>query len=291
MLRAMSFDESNLDIFHRRASPISCEIVCRWREAGDDSSITGTVRGPECAKSRMLPATFTLRSAPSSDGKDAYAVATIPDPCFWSPALPAFYRVTIDLLRPSEKAVHVERSLGIRPLDIRGRSFYWEARRWVPRAVCFESLTRFDWDEFREQGATLCIREPEDDFCRRASDEGILLLARIGAPKDLLRNLRRLARWSAVAFVLVEGESKNAGELQNAAPNMVLVERYHESNEPTAPAIAVDIADESLKPPRTKPAIAIRRLMQPADAATARSSIDRLQRDLAPGGDWAGYIV
>jgi hypothetical protein len=283
-------DDSQIDVYYAPLSPISCEIWVRLRDvpAGEQWTIAGQVRGPECCTSRMLPATNLLRCV--SSGGEPRASALVPDPCFWSPELPAFYRIKIDVSRNGKLAGSFDRTLGIRPLAVRGRNLYWDSRRFVLRAVACESSIESDIAAWRESGAAMVVDCPDDSLCRAATEDGVLLAVRLRGDAELLAKSRRVARWGAVAFIFTEGEVSM--KVVNSSPNLLFVESRCEGDSPSQlPIEAVEIQTLETGPSQVKPAIAIRRLPAATDVATARSECDRLQRDLAPCGDWAGYVV
>jgi hypothetical protein len=279
-------DDSQLDVYYADLSPISCEVRVRLRTPQSERwSITGCVRGPESRASRMLPATHALRPMTSAAG--ASAVATVPDPCFWAPELPAYYRLKIDVSRDAQPIASFERTLGIRPLSVRGKSLYWDSRRWVLRAVSVESALEADLSQWRNCGAAMAVARPSEELCREATEQGVLLVARAsGDENELIAEARRISKWGAVGLLIIESWHGLPAHdaIRGEAPNLLVA-----TNDGALPAI--NVAGELRAPPADRAAIAIRRLVERVDLPTARAACDRLQRDLAPLGDWAGYVV
>ena len=133
---------------------------------------------------------------------------------------------------------------------------------------------------------------PDEDLCREATEQGVLLAARLNGHADLLAESRRLAKWGAVGFVFVEGIEEIPLVVVNSSPNLLFAHLRSGIDIPSPGAIdAVEIHAIETYPPKASPGIAIRSLPTATDVAMARNECDRLQRDLAPFGDWAGYVV
>ncbi len=64
--------------------------------------LSGSIHGPECRFAQTLPATYKFHDR--GPGPTLLAEAFVPDPCFWSPALPQVYRATIELRRADRAA-------------------------------------------------------------------------------------------------------------------------------------------------------------------------------------------
>src|SRR5215510_13429068 len=108
-------------------------------EEGGPWSLAGQVRGPRCLSAQTLPVNSPVVDL--GPGPTLLARATVSDPCFWSPDLPAIYDVTVNLLRGSEVVATERREIGLRALGIRGKYLALESKRWVLRGVCAESTT------------------------------------------------------------------------------------------------------------------------------------------------------
>lgn len=290
------FPDDSLDLYYTAVSPVSCRVIARarGRSAADGWSLRGALRGPECAECRMLPATHTFRSlAPKPDEEDAFAMVEAPDPCFWSPQLPAFYRVDLELVRHGQTAERFSRTIAIRPLGVRGVHLYWESKRWVLRGVCRESARETDLSAWRQAGAAMVVSRPEDALCEQATQRGVLLVARLsGSENELIQESRRLAKWGAVAMVLLDEGARLTDAVRFSAPNLLFLETGTKRSGSAPALLAVPISETPAPHVASggMPMVAMRTLPAPEDLAEARAACDRLQRDLAPG-DWAGYIV
>ena len=98
----MTCDLSSLAIFYGDLTVAQAYVYARLPRPAEDSglSLVGQVRGPRCLQAETLPVTSPLVDL--GPGSTLLARAVIPDPCFWSPDLPAIYDVTLNLLRDQE---------------------------------------------------------------------------------------------------------------------------------------------------------------------------------------------
>jgi len=152
--------------------------------------------------------------------------------------------------------------------------------------------------QWTEHNAVPIVSNPSEVLLADASASGVLLAVEIGldaAPQDV----RRLAQYSSVGVIVASESVAELSTLKSAAPNVIFARK---SSELSATDVAnwadlrlIDTGDTSdlrqsfsAKP---LPIVAVRRLETAPSFAAARAECDRLQRDLAPIGDFAGYIV
>jgi hypothetical protein len=288
-----------IDVFHGPLSPHSVSIYIRLESlpGGGDWSLSGQLHGPLCRHARTLPASAPLQDL--GPGPSLVARALLTDPCFWSCDLPATYQLTVELRERGQRVETCVRMFALRDLAVRRRSFYWEGRRWVLRGVRYEACPGQAWSEWRERSAAAVVQCPDDVLCREASLEGVLLVARIdSAYGELLAQLRRLAQWPAVGVVVVDAAVEEAGAWRRAAPHVLLACGDVERADRIPPWAQVALAPaERLVDPRfyssgpVVPLVATRSATAAGSLAEARAACDALQRDLAPSGDFAGYVV
>ena len=317
-----------LEIFYGQANPGECRLYVRLAglEATDGWRLTGRVRGPECRYAQTLPADYPLRS--HEPGATLLAEAFIPDPCFWSAGLPQLYWATVELVRDGKTCGSATRMVGMRPLGARGRSLYWEGKRWVLRGIVAGEVADSSAAELNawHNGPTaMLVDHPADELCERASVDGVLIVARIGGPQErLAAELGRLAQWPSVGLAIVDGIAagvgaarSNAAEvagvdltaLRQLARNILLaqfVARGSGDNAVTpiagAHAVVVELDHPGAPAANSRdlaamrqdcpvPLIAYRPAGPQSSVIAGRAACDLLQSDLAPIGDFAGYIV
>ena len=99
------------------------------------STIAGSLTGPRRGRDTTLPATSRLMplSDPAATGPASRAILT--EPAFWTPDLPNLDRVEARLEPQGGDSWTTDAWIGLRRLGIRGRSFWLDGRRWVPRVV------------------------------------------------------------------------------------------------------------------------------------------------------------
>lgn len=287
-MNAQQFDEQ-LELFYGAANANTATVYARLRGVQSNAGFTlsGNIRGPHCLHSTMLPATIRLADAGPGDG--LLAKGLVPDPCYWSPDLPALYDVHVELKQAGEVIATVDRLFGMRQFGPRGKFFYLGGKRWTLRAA-FVKEAPADLLAWHDAPLSLCVDCPSDSLCDEASRVGVLVVALLNPDDDLEAALRRLARHAAVGMVVLNQQEAGEGvadTLQQFAPNVVL-----------AQACNVDEASEKVEVrtitsavTSTVPVIAKRLLAESIDPANGRLACDRLQADLAPLGDFAGYLV
>jgi hypothetical protein len=133
-----------------------------------------------------------------------------------------------------------------------------------------------------------------------ASQWGAMTVVMVNASGDqAAARLRQLAHFPAVAIAAIRGSLPRDFKKSHVAPNLLLAQVREAGDATDLPPWAdllMASADDpqaisSLAASAEIPVIAERRLNAPVDIASARAACDTLQRDLAPFGQFAGYIV
>jgi hypothetical protein len=306
---------ADLEIFFGDANDVEARVYARLPGAAprDAWEISGKLTGPECQFAKTLPATIGFIDRGTGAGLLAEAVA--PDPCFWTPELPFLYRCTIEIRNAkyevrnesveqsdfeSASSFTVDRWIGIRRLGRVGRSFHLDGKRWVARGVCRDRATITDLNVAREAAAALHVPEADEEFCLEASRLGVPLI--VGLDVDsakTLSEIRRLGQWPAVFAIALDPALVGEIEVRAAAKNVLFAARIENMNAMAPPVWA----DFVICPPNlidnfaeasnklTIPIIAVRKSSGAIDVRQGRAACDKLQFDLAPIGDFAGYFV
>jgi hypothetical protein len=288
----------DIDVFHGDVSPESAYVYARVNgiPGGQEWTVTGQVRGPVCQIAKTLPTTHSLTDLGA--GESLLAGALVPDPCFWSPDLPALYRVTLEI-RKQDSVIHTEeRELGIRFLGTRRNSFYLENKRWVLRGVSAAALDSTPLSAWREASAAMVMHDPTDALCREASRAGVMLVAYVANPS--MGVFSRLARWAAIGVIVTSSADEDLlSKSRRRFPNLLLAQ-FVEATSPvhlSQHCHAAFVDQVLLRSPsldwvgRAMPIVAVRRLDLPLPLYEGRYACDELQRDLAPIGDFAGYVI
>lgn len=295
---------SGLEIFFGDANNALARVYARLPTGHlpESCRLMGRVVGPTCFYSRTLPATMKLAARPAPAGEALLAEAIVPDPCFWTSDLPFLYQVEVGLHRGDELIESTERPLGIRPLAINRRQFFWEGRAWVARGVSAAALPSAPLAEWRAADLVMCVERPSDDLCAEASRLGTVLAAEISGDSDeVVCEAGRLARWPAVAMLLLDAGTPVAAAARQVARNLPLGRLQSSSDagadadlivcEGRSPEMIAGCA-ASVGQSHRPPAVLARHDSGWHDSlADARRACDTLQAQLAGRGEFAGYLV
>jgi hypothetical protein len=328
-------DGWRLTIQAGRADEMRAEIGVVVRREGPAAAgalrLSGTLAGPIRGRDVTLPTTMRLVGMPEVSRPDlAAARALFTEPAYWSPELPNLYRLSAEVRSEGSDTViaTIERLIGLRRLGVRGRSFWLEGRRWVPRGVA-NTGDDFDPAAFRSAHAAAVIDDPTEEVCAAADRAGVAIIARLAAAADAESAAGAVARWAlhpSVGLVVVpregvlaRGHAVLAGIRPKHAPLLVAAEVDGLESPTALPAgltqsvdcLLVDLPQKGLPhaawrtgapalPLVARRAVAGAPAEPGSDVATARRMCDGLQADLAAWGcaagsagngwDWAGYF-
>jgi len=300
----------SLELFHGEATPAEARVYARLPNSevfGDTQiEIAGNLIGPSCDFAHTLPARIPFVQR-RSDAR-LLAEAVIPDPCFWVPELPFLYRAELELRAGGAPAATINQFVGIRRLGIRGKSLFFDGKRFVLRGIHREfeisNLKSKEPDSTfaRESWTALVVQSPDDDVCDFASRRGILLVAdqtqADSSLSTLVPELRRLARWPAAAIAVIASDANLPAETHDIAPNLLLAQQINATEPMNLQSWARLVFAEVSNPADfarktadcTLPIAAVRRVAH-GSAEQSRAACDTLQRDLAAYDDFAGYVV
>lgn len=303
--------EPRLTVILGRCDDMRAEVYLRATGLPAAAEITGTLSGPQSRFAITLPsdAQFT-DMGPAADGTSAVARAILTEPSYWSPDLPSRYRLRAVVSAAGRSLLSSDRLVGLRRLGVRGRSFWLEGRRWVPRGVPCDPAA-FAPASLRESLAVAVIDEPTDAVCEMANDWGVGIVAR--CRMDPLAACRR---WTAQPSVMLAVLPRHLSEAQVAEivaalepdkGTMLLGFEVDATEPPARVPDGVDFLVVAV-PARALPHHAWREAapelplvaMRPAGGRTddQRRACDLLQAELAAwrgdaavAWDWAGYLV
>lgn len=279
--------------------------------------LDGTLVGPECRRATTLPSTARLvdLGPPPTDaggGGMLVAKAVLTEPAFWTPDLPNLYRLETRITGGDAVAATHCLHIGLRRLGAKGRSFWLDGRRWVPRGVRIEAAA-FDAGTLRDQAATACVVNPDEPLCARADVEGVAVIAVLDGATSPDAAAERIAGWAihpAVVMALLPRDTPPAQAAAIAAAvrgrkGTLLLgwEVDGTAPPPCLPAgldwLAVELGREG------SPHASWRDASPPVPLVACggtggRAGCDMLQARLAawlltgterPPWDWAGYVV
>lgn len=290
-----SYDEGmlnlldNLDVFYGELTPARATVYARLegQQNTTELSLSGFVRGPRCFYSNTLQSTSRLEDA--GPGPSLLAKGLVIDPCYWSPETPNIYDVTVELRRGKEVIASEVRQIGFKPLGISGRFFTWEGKPWVLRGVnpkfLIEQALLAQW---RICSAVMVLGDHVDEsLLARASEEGVLCFVCID--KLDITKTRSLARYPAVAIT-----HSGSSPTHTCGRNLICSQYYAKGSEIGRDVLVAlgDSAENLLQVSKvfSGPIMATREGTYET-LAEARAACDKLQADLAPFGQFAGYFA
>lgn len=288
----------SLQIFFGDASQAEARVYACLPSSGlpPGCELSGCVVGPTCEYAHTLPARVPF--AARQGGQWLLAEAIVPDPCFWSDELPFLYQVKVELLQDGVVLDHAQSCLGIRPVGPRGKRLVQAGKNWVVRGVHRDAVDEVSLERWRDTSTAMIVAGPDDQLCEQASRLGAWLIAVLrGEETELIAELRRLGKWPAVVMAILDTDFAMGAELRQEARNLLLAQRYglQKNLAPWAQAVLMNAnaaaALGTIMPGCSLPVIVERRLKQRRELAEARRECDRLQRDLAGTGEFAGYLV
>jgi hypothetical protein len=296
----MTNDLSDLDVFYGELTVNRAFVYARLPRPADDAGLklSGQVRGPRCLHAETLPLSVPLVDL--GPGPTLLARALVPEPCFWSPHLPAIYDVTVQLQRDNEIVATARRELGMRSLGVVGRHFVLEAKNWVLRGVRADSVISIFPRAWHDASAAYVAGGEDDDLLAEASQWGALAVVEVGGTtNEIAMRLRQLAMYPAVAVAVIRGDPSTEFRPSTVTPNLLLAQLVAAHDEfavrPWANLLWAEATElaalAKLQAMSDFPMVAVRRLKTPALIEQARAACDRFQRDLTDVGQFAGYVV
>jgi len=292
-------DLSELDVFYGELTVNRASVYARLPRPTDDTGLrlTGQVTGPRCFNTRTLPTTthlFDLGAGPTLLSR-----ALLLDPSYWSPDLPSIYDVTIELRRGAKVLATARREIGFKPLGVRSRSFVLQGKPWVLRGVCATSSTALLPREWHAACATF-VTDEMDARLAEASQRGAMAVVELsGEANEIISRLHILTMFPAAILAVIRGHLPRQFAIKGVAPNLLLAQPLDPIREfalqPWAHAIWAESSEPNvlaeLQTTTDQPIVAVRRLHSPHAVDQARAACDKLQRDLASIGQFAGYVV
>jgi hypothetical protein len=263
------------------------------------AEISGTLTGPHSAYARTLTTDFRMELFAPPKNSAACGEFVVVDPCYWTPSLPFLYELALDVRFADGETMTLRRDVGLRRWQASGPNFRLERVRTVLRGAAASANDVAVLHVARDHEAALLVATPGDEFCRAASRMGVGLMADVRRA-DAARELHRLSQHASVLVALCDGDPEAPSGSSLSRP-LLAVAIAASAKEDVADAaawadmVAVELSP-SERPPAwlasyNQPAVAIRHGEASADLRRARTACDRLQAELAPEFNLAGYFV
>jgi len=262
-------------------------------------SLTGKIVGPYCNFARTLPAEFSLTDIKSNS--DIH-VAQVIDPCYWTPELPFLYDLHLGILKEDGQEIEQTLKVGLTRWGCESRNLRLESRRIVLRGTSSKQLATATLSAAREAATALMVDRYDQPFCGAADQAGVMLCLDLRAAGNSLYSVLPHLDWSpSVLLALVSAEQLAESDLDDHRPtHCCLTQSLSASSTPDELVDPQQVLAVELKPGEQPPAwladfarpvIAIRHGEDYAELTAARAACDRLQAELAPEFDLAGYFV
>ena len=284
-----------------RAVDAEARIYLKARPAGDVQQIAGELYGPRCEYARTLPATFAVHPAQAGPSESSLASVLVPDPCFWTPTLPFLYDLDLRVTSAAGETQTFQETIALKRFATAGKDWKLEGRRYVLRGAVPSATSIAGLESARKAEASLLVCQPNEDWLASASRWGVPILVDARAPGKDLGNLGSYLSWHPAVFSLVidAKQLEDSREARVAAlPLGIAITARSQADEFENRDFDYYVAElnQGERPPAWlldsgKPAIAIRRGEDYADLGEARAACDRLQAELAPEFNLAGYYV
>jgi hypothetical protein len=294
-----------------KADDMRAEVYVRLVDGAEDGrpALRGRLSGPRCSLATTLPTSLRLEDL---GGTPPVARGILTEPSYWTPEMPNLYRLEAAADESGEIIARVDRLIGLRRLGIRGRSFWLDGRRWVPRGVALPEAS-FDAAKLRAAGVAAVIAEPPEALCAAADLAGVAVVAVVDPAASADRIAAGIVEWarhpSVMLAVLPRERGAHAAAIGQLKGTMLvgLVVDGTAAPEPVPAGVdclVVELPEGALPheawrdraPP--VPLVACRQGSRVTDVS--RAGCDRLQADLAAWGiagsasappwDWAGYL-
>lgn len=280
-----------LDLFTGEVNENIAHVYARLPRTHTNQKITGRIRGPFNQFAQTLPANASFRDLGPGDTVLARAVVT--DPCTWSPDSPALYQVKIETDVQSKQILNVvygSELFGIRRFSAQGQDLSLDGKRWVVRGIAnLEQACEFT--EWREHAAVRVMSGFDNRWAANAAKSGVAVIVELDHAQA--EELQFIANFPCVMIVIMsEPPPENVKTL---VPNLLLAQRVPPEQ---TPAVWADVAWVAINKefPSTdllhwNIPVVIERSGHYSSISEARTACDQLQADLAPLGQFAGYVV
>lgn len=261
-------------------------------EGGSDLAGEWELYGPTCEYARTLASTFRGRAI---GGGNVQFLVT--EPCYWSPAMPFLYEVRrVD----SDGQTH---SLGLRQLIAHGRNLRLGGERVVLRGTACGTLQEEVARRAHAAESAVFVASVADADLAAASRLGTSVLAQANEFGSDLATLVAKLSWQPAAAALLLARNQFLALAKSPLPRcgILIGQRFDARAWGDANAIVpgadfiVAMLEDGERPPEWmatcgRPVVAVRYGATYDDFGDAREACDRVQAELAPTFDLAGYF-
>jgi len=303
----------NLEFLPGSFSENEARLRLAVSESSDIVSMTGSLRGPYCETAKTLTSNSPLVPIPNPPPRSAGEGATrdlrpvvetvVVDPCYWTPQMPFQYKASVQVQTTVGQEVSSEFVFGMKRWCRDKTNLRLNLRRIVLRGTRVSNPSVDDLVQAHQLETALIVECFNDILGSEASRLGVPLVVDLrNVASDLPGELRQLDWLPAVLVALVSRRQLNDGVDPLHLPKQCLLAQCLDGGSqpgdvvmPETTLLAVELAADE-RPPHwlatvAMPVLAIRPAEPPLDLSQARRGCDRLQAELAPEFNLAGYFV
>lgn len=266
---------------------------------GQLSSFSGKLHGPHCKYSRTLPSTISLPECVCKPDSSELTQQKVTDPCYWTPQMPFLYNLELEIVFQNGDKASLSETIGFRRWETCKKNLLLERKRTVLRGVWVRDEAEVDLAAAHEAELAVAVHDPSKQFLQQASELGVMVIADLRIEdQQLTQRLLSLTWQPSVAMVL-------PNDAISYVPHAQMMASYSYPAHKLSPekvnsdlqfsVWTVDIGSDEKMPTHLQavemPMLALRRGVEFSDWHEARAACDRLQADLAPEFDLAGYFV
>jgi len=308
---------SGAELFYGELATQRASVFVRLPEVSTRNGyrLTGQIRGPFSVRGETLPATHPFLD--QGPGDSILVKATVPDPVHWSVDQPALYKVSLQLHEQGKQIDTCERTFAFHGVHTSGKHFRREGRTLVLRAACCELLSQAE-----DRSAATWLAQTDGLACwvpsgkvppEEAARFGLPLIVELeefpsATEKQILAQLKSLTHDPAIIAAILTPAAGAIARQSKWPHNLLLGARQSVSRpleipnwaefvllnleDSAASGIGEDLVEETLKAALDIPLpVIVVQSCGTANLQQARQACDRLQRRLAPLGQFSGYVV
>lgn len=270
------------------------------------TKLAGFIRGPFCAYSTTLTADYPLH--PSAEGGVNAIEGQVLEPCYWTPLTPFLYELQLQLEGADGTEQKMILNTGMKRLQCLAGNLFLEQKRIVLRGMCCNTVNETALQEAHRFETSLVVNDASmvssGDFNAgdAANQYGVPLVVDLRSRLHTWQDAARLLDWHPAVVVILVCKEQLADVSQSwQYPRHSAVALCISAN--TTPQdlqslpftmLAVEL-EQGQRPPAWatgygRPVLALR-LGERGEIRTARRRCDRLQAELAPEFNLAGYFV
>ena len=283
-----------IEVVTTEATDAVARLTLRETSQGQIAFFRGDLRGPRCLRARTLASSFSVTGEKSEESKSVSSSTMITDPCYWSPAMPFLYDLKLEVEFSDGSTQQCQQSIGLRRLETHGPNLLREGKRVVLRGISVQELSLELLNVALKAELSLLVAHPNPELVGKASELGVSVVVDMRKDNSDLENRLTALGWQAAVEGILLGEGPMPRD-SSALLGQSIKSSQVQPVSTWAPFLFCEFKSSEQLPAwlatTNKPVVAWRAADSHSDLIAARRACDRLQSDLAPEFDLAGYFV